>query len=66
VQQVPRDEYERYYEFVGDYYRDLVSLGVFLSDVKFTELSWKAKRKVFFGALDLWKTARKDIKAGIL
>lgn len=61
VQQVPKAEYERFYDFVGLYFKELISLGVFLSDVKFIELTWKAKRKVFFGALELWKTARKDI-----
>jgi hypothetical protein len=66
VQQVPKAEYEQYYEFVGLYYKKLVSAGVFLSDVKFTELSWKAKRTVFFGALELWKKSREDIKTGIL
>ncbi len=66
VQQVPKAEYEQYYEFVGQYYKELVSLGVFLSDVKFIELSWKAKRKVFYGALELWKTSREEFKAGIL
>lgn len=37
---------------------EMITLGTFLKDVKFTELSFKARRIVFNSALKLWIKAR--------
>lgn len=59
---IPYADLNEFWDFAGLQYKELVAMGVFLSDVKFTELSLKARRKVLFSAFRLWIAAKKQTK----
>lgn len=56
---IPFTEFERYQKFAQEYFNELVAIGVFLNDVKFIDLSLKAKRIILFAAVRLWISSRK-------
>lgn len=59
---IPNSDLNEFLEFSGAQFKELVAMGVFLKDVKFTELSLKARRKVIFSAFRLWIAAGKETK----
>lgn len=59
-------DFEDYTRFANQYYKELVAVGVFLNDVKFTDLSLKAQRIVLFAAARLWISSQKGVEAGIM
>ena len=61
-QMLPYPDFDDYITFAEKYYKELVAVGVFLSDVKFTDLTLKAQRIVCFGAARLWISAKKEEK----
>lgn len=54
---LPEDR-DKFMTFVMFFFGEMITLGTFLKDVKFTELSYKARRTVFNTALKLWIKAR--------
>lgn len=58
--QLPVEEREPFLKFVMFMFGEMIVMGAFLKDVKFTELSYKARRIVFRSALKVWKTARES------
>ena len=66
IEMLPYPDFDDYLKFVPLHYNEFVTMGVFLKDVKFTDLTLKAQRKVFFSAARLWIAARKGIDIGIM
>jgi hypothetical protein len=56
---LPPEHRDKFMKFTMFYFGELITMGVFLKDVKFTELSYSARRDMFATALKLWKTAHK-------
>lgn len=55
---VAPEERDNFILFTMFLFGEMITLGTFLKDVKFTELSFKARRIVFNSALKLWIKAR--------
>jgi hypothetical protein len=66
IELLPYLDFDDYLKFATQYFTELVALGVFLSDVKFINLTLKAQRIVLFGAYRLWITREKEKNAGIM
>ena len=56
--QLPPEQRDAFMKFTMFHFGEMITLGAFLKDVKFTELSYKARRKVFETSLKLWIKAR--------
>jgi hypothetical protein len=59
--QLPKEERDPFMTFAMFYFGELITMGTFLKDVKFTELSYLARRKVFQTALKLWTKSRQGL-----
>ena len=66
VQMLPYPDYDDYIKFANQYFNELVAVGVFLNDVKFTDISLKGQRIVLFAAARLWISAKKKETTGII
>ena len=66
IELLPIPDFEDYLKFATQYFKELIAVGVFLSDVKFINLSLKAQRIVLFGAYRLWITREKEINTDIM
>lgn len=52
-----KDEFDNYADFTRFYFKELVKMGTFLSDVPFTHLTPRAQNVVFRSGYNLWKKA---------
>lgn len=57
---LPKNERDDFMRFTMFLFGEMITLGTFLKDVKFTELSYSARRKLFKTSLNLWIKARKE------
>lgn len=57
---IPYADFNEFIDFTALQFKELTAMGVFLSDVKFTELALPARRKVIFSAFRLWIAAKKN------
>ncbi len=53
-----KEDFGNYADFVRFYFKELVKLGTFLSDVPFASLTPRAKNLVFRSGYNLWKKAQ--------
>lgn len=63
---IPYVDFNEFKDFTALQFKELTIMGVFLNDVKFTELTLPARRKVIFSASRLWIMAKKSERIGIL
>lgn len=60
--QMPKEDLSSYADFAFFYFKELVNMGVFLTDIPFAGLTTKAKYLVLRSAYKLWKKAEHEQK----